>query len=89
MHFEDARTPIKCIESLGLSAQPEIHKYVSDNGGGLTDDLAHTAAADVVYRADHTSLMQGIPAFSKPPPPDIDPVEADDNGVDFNRFIGY
>ena len=73
---KDARTPIKCIESLGLQAHPEIRRFVSEAGRGLTNNLPHNIAAYVIYRGDQTSQLHKFEEFPRrpPPPPESGPV---------------
>ena len=62
-----ARTARACLESLGLSAHPEVLPFVQDDGT-ISSRLPHSVSADVIYRTDAGTQFQNLPDFPDPPP---------------------
>ena len=63
---KEARGPQQCIQTLGLTAHPELLEYVNENGQ-LSNELPHHAACNIIYRWDKYSQLRRL-HFAKPPP---------------------
>jgi hypothetical protein len=57
-----------CLQSLDLSAHPEVQPFVQTDGS-IANNLPHNVAADVIYRTDVGTQFQVLPDFADPPPP--------------------
>ena len=66
----DARSPVHCLESLGLLAHPSAQEYLKDSGEGFTV-LPLNVAADIIYRNNDYDHSKKFPPFQRPPPPEL------------------